>query len=100
MQAREVIGRTPDSSYFSLSDWKGCTVTRYETTAYEYVGERERERGLRQHQDPLFVQQHPSGFFIVYSIKFSTRMKITLSESVLFYMAKDNVESMNKNFPL
>lgn len=45
MQAREVIGRTPDSSYFSLSDWKGCTVTRYETTAYEYVGERERERG-------------------------------------------------------
>lgn len=43
MQAREVIGRTPDSSYFSLSDWKGCTVTRYETTAYEYVGERERE---------------------------------------------------------
>lgn len=44
MQGREVIGRTPDSSYFSLSDWKGCTVTRYETTAYEYVGERERER--------------------------------------------------------
>lgn len=35
MQGRDVIGRAPDSLYFSPSDWKGCAVTRCETTAGE-----------------------------------------------------------------
>ena len=42
MPGREVIGRTPNSSYFSLSDWKGCAVTGYGTTEKRCVGETER----------------------------------------------------------
>lgn len=37
-----MIGRTPNSSYFSVCDWKGCAVTRYGPTADECVGERHR----------------------------------------------------------
>lgn len=37
MQAIEVIGRTPNSSYFSQSDWRGRAVTRCGTTDYECV---------------------------------------------------------------
>lgn len=43
-----MIGRAPNGSYFSRSDWKGCAVTRCGTTAYEYVC----EGGQKYHRQP------------------------------------------------
>lgn len=52
----------PPCSHFSLSDWKGRTVTRCETTVYEYVGE---ERGWRRHHQPFLDLRGLHGFLFI-----------------------------------